>query len=216
MFQTTLSLLSEAFLATLLMVFASGAVTLLLGLPLGVLLYATGRGRIFPSPVISRILEGAVNITRSVPFVILMVAITPFTRFLVGTSIGTVAAIVPLSLCAIPFFARVTENALLEVGTGLTEAAHAMGAKNWQIIIFVLLPEAMTSLINGFALTLINLVGYSAMAGAIGGGGLGDVAIRYGYQRFDPVILVFTIVLMVILVQGIQWVGEMLAKRFLH
>jgi len=214
MFQTTLSLLSDATLATLGMVFVSGVVTLLGGLPLGTLLYATRRHHLLANPTLWWVLTVIVDITRSVPFVILMVAVTPLTRLLTGTSIGTVAAMVPLSLCAIPFFARVTENALLEVHSGLIEAAHAMGATGWQIIRKVLLPEAAAGLINGMTLTLINLTGYSAMAGAIGGGGLGDVAIRYGYQRFDTQVLLLTIAIMIVLVQGIQFTGDTLVKRY--
>lgn len=214
MFQTILSLLSEATLATLGMVLVSGAVTLLGGLPLGTLLYATRRHHLLSNPPVWYFLTILVDITRSIPFVILMVAVTPLTRLLTGTSIGTVAAMVPLSLCAIPFFARVTENALLEVHSGLIEAAEAMGANGWQIIHKVLLPEAAPALINGVTLVLINLTGYSAMAGAIGGGGLGDVAIRYGYQRFDMPVLMVTIAIMIVMVQGIQWIGDWLARKW--
>jgi len=198
------------------MVVVAGFVTLLVGLPLGTLLYATRHRHLLANPVLWTFLTVVVDITRSVPFVILMVAVTPLTRLLTGTSIGTVAAMVPLSLCAIPFFARVTENALLEVSPGLIEAADAMGATGWQIIRKVLLPEAAPSLVNGMTLTLINLTGYSAMAGAIGGGGLGDVAIRYGYQRFDMMVLLVTITVMIVMVQGIQFGGDALVRWFAY
>lgn len=216
MFQTISSLLTDATLATLGMVFVSGLVTLLAGLPLGVLLYATRRHHLLANPSLWLVLSVIVDVTRSIPFVILMVAVTPLTRLLTGTSIGTVAAMVPLSLCAIPFFARITENALLEVQGGLIEAAHAMGATGWQIVRKVLLPESAPALINGMTLTLINLTGYSAMAGAIGGGGLGDVAIRYGYQRFDTTVLLLTIAVMIVMVQGIQMTGDLLSKKCSH
>lgn len=212
MFQTILSLLSEATGATLAMVVVSGLVTIVGGLPLGTLLFVTRAHSLLANRPLWLMLSTLVDITRSIPFVILMVAVTPLTRLLTGTSIGTVAAMVPLSLCAIPFFARVTENALLEVSPGLIEAALAMGAGNGQIICKVLLPEAAPALINGMTLTLINLTGYSAMAGAIGGGGLGDVAIRYGYQRFDITVLLITIAVMVVMVQGIQFTGTRLAS----
>ncbi|MDX1900501.1 MAG: methionine ABC transporter permease [Gammaproteobacteria bacterium] len=212
----TLSLLYEATLQTLAMVIVSGFFTLVFGLPLGVLMYIAREKQLLNQPMLGRVLSLIVNITRSIPFVILMVIIIPFTRLLAGTSIGTVAAMVPLTLCAIPFFARVTENALLEINPGLIETAHAMGATLPQIIRKILLPEALPNLINGFTLTLINLTGYSAMAGAIGGGGLGDLAIRYGYQRFEITILFFAMAIMVILVQFIQFAGDFAAKWFAY
>ncbi len=165
---------------------------------------------------LNRILSLIVNMTRSVPFIILMVAVIPLTRLLVGSSIGTNAAIVPLSLAAMPFLARVVENALLEVNRGLIEAATAMGATVWQIILKILIPEALPGIVNGLTLTVISLVGYSAMAGAVGGGGLGDLAIRYGYQRFEPMVMLLTIVIMIILVQGIQFAGDKIAKKLAH
>ncbi len=212
MSQSILSLLTNATLETIYMVIASSFVATLIGLPLGVCLYATRPGNILEHKSLHQLLATIINMTRSIPFVILMVAIIPFTRTLVGSSIGTNAAIVPLSLCAIPFIARIAENAFLEVHKGLIEAAIAMGASSQQIILKVLIPESLSSIINGLTLTIISLVGYSAMAGAIGGGGLGDLAIRYGYQRFDVGMMLLTIVIMIILVQVIQFIGDKLAK----
>ncbi len=208
-----IGLLLQATGETLLMVIAAGGVTAVVGLPLGVLLYATRPHHLLAQPLVWRLLTWIVNITRSIPFVILMMAVIPLTRLLTGTSIGTIAAIVPLSLCAIPFFARVAENALLAVNPGLVEAAKSMGARHVHIVAKVLLAEARPALVQGLTLTLINLVGYSAMAGAIGGGGLGDLAIRYGYQRFDVPMLLATIVIMVALVQLTQWAGDFFITR---
>lgn len=198
---------------TLVMVGVATLFTALLGLPLGVLLVATDRGGLLPAPALNRALGLAVNVGRSLPFIILLVAVLPLTRLLVGTSIGTPAAIVPLALAAIPFFARVVETALREVDPGLVEAAHAMGCTPRQIVARVLLPEALPSLVLGLTITVISLIGYSAMAGAVGGGGLGDLAIRYGYQRFETGVMVATVVLLVLLVQGVQLVGSRLAER---
>lgn len=214
MSQMTLSLLLNATLATIYMVLFASLLAFVIGLPLGILLYITRKKNIFEHPLLHQTLATIVNITRSIPFIILMIAVIPFTRLLIGTSIGVNAAIVPLSLAAMPFIARVVENALLEINKGLIEAAIAMGANNWQIIIKVLLPEALSGIINGITLTIISLIGYSAMAGAVGGGGLGDVAIRYGYQRFDFSIMVMTIIIMIVLVQGVQFLGDQLAKKF--
>ncbi len=214
MFQTILFLLFSASCETLYMVFVSGIITAFVGLPLGTLLYITRKNNILEHIFMHQFLAVIVNMTRSIPFVILMIAVIPLTRFLVGSSIGTNAAIVPLSLCAIPFFARVVENALLEVTQGLIEAAEAMGATVWQVILKVLIPEALAGIINGLTLTMISLVGYSAMAGAVGGGGLGDLAIRYGYQRFDVGVMLVTILIMILIVQLIQYAGDIIAKRF--
>ena len=216
MSQTILYLLLEASAATLFMVFAASFIATLLGLPLGVLLYMTRPNAIAEHRRLHQALALLVNITRSIPFIILMIAVIPFTRFVVGTSIGTIAAIVPLSLAAIPFVARVVESAILETPSGLIDAAIAMGATHWQIVRKILLPESLGGIINGMTLTVVNLVGYSAMAGAVGGGGLGDLAIRYGYQRFDISIMLITIFIMVIMVQTIQFSGEYLAKRVTH
>lgn len=198
---------------TLYMAGISTLLTVILGLPLGVLLVITDRDGLASAPALNRVLGTLVNVTRSLPFIILLVLVIPFTRWVAGTSIGATAAIVPLSLAAIPFFARVAESGLREVDRGLVEAAQAIGCSTWQIISMVLIPEAMPSLILGTALTIINLIGYSAMAGAIGGGGLGDLAIRYGYQRYETAVMVATVVLLILLVQGIQGLGNRLAQK---
>ena len=194
------------------MVLVSGFFAILFGLPLGVLLWSTQKNHLMESLLVNKTLGIVVNILRSVPFIILMVAIIPVTRFIVGSSIGTTAAIVPLSFCALPFVARVVENAFGELGSGLIEASLAMGATNSQVIIKILIPEALPGIINGLTLMLITLVGYSAMAGAVGGGGLGDVAIRYGYQRFEWDVMLVTVLLLVVMVQLIQMSGNVLAK----
>jgi D-methionine transport system permease protein len=209
-------LLFNATVETIYMVFLAGLAAALMGLPWGVVLYTSGKGNIMEHRVLYQVLAMLANMTRSVPFIILMIAVIPVTRLLVGSSIGTNAAIVPLSLCAMPFIARVVENALLEVNKGLVEAATAMGATAWQIVRKILIPEALPGIINGLTLTIVSLIGYSAMAGAVGGGGLGDLAIRYGYQRFDIKVMVMTIVIMIVLVQAIQLIGDKLAKWCMH
>lgn len=214
MSQSTLSLLTSASLETLYMVIASSLIATLVGLPLGIVLYTTRKGNILENTAAHQILAAIINITRSIPFVILMIAVIPLTRLLIGTSIGTNAAIVPLSLCAMPFIARVTESALLEVNQGLIEAGISMGATSWQIITKILIPEALSGIIGGITLTIVSLVGYSAMAGAIGGGGLGDLAIRYGYQRFDTGMMLMTIIVMIVMVQITQSLGDLFMKRF--
>lgn len=200
-------------LETLYMVGVSTVFTVVLGLPLGVLLVITDQKGLASRPLFNQILSVIVNIARSLPFIILLVLAIPFTRLIVGTSIGATAAIVPLSLAAIPFFARVAETGLREVDRGLIEAAQAIGCSTWQIITKVFIPEALPSLILGTALTIISLIGYSAMAGAIGGGGLGDLAIRYGYQRYETNIMIATVVLLILLVQGIQVLGNKFAQK---
>lgn len=211
-----IQLLIDALGQTLTMVFVAGAVSFVVGIPLGVLLHLTKDRGLLENRTVNKILGAAVNIGRSIPFIILLVAIIPFTRLIVGTSIGTAAAIVPLAVCAIPFIARLIEGALLEVPSGLVEAAQAMGATPMQIIHKVLLPEALPGILNGVTITLVTLVSYSAMAGAVGGGGLGDVGIRYGYQRFDATVMMITIVMLVILVQLIQSAGDYFIKRVDH
>lgn len=201
---------------TLNMVFVSGVIGFVFGIPLGVLLHLTKARGLLENKALNKSLGIVVNIGRSIPFIILLVAIIPFTRFVVGSSIGTAAAIVPLTVGAIPFIARLVEGALLEIPNGLIEAAQAMGATPWQIIRKVLLPEALPGILNGATITLVTLVSYSAMAGAVGGGGLGDVGIRYGYQRFDSTVMLITVVLLVILVQLIQSLGDYLVKRVDH
>ena len=208
------SLLFKAFWETLYMVTFSGGISFLLGIPLGVLLYVTREGHILENRAANLVLGGGVNVGRSIPVIILMVAIIPLTRLLTGTSIGTTAAIVPLTVAAIPFVARIAEGALNEVPSGLVEAAQSMGASPLQIVTRVLLPEASPSLINGMTITLVTLVSYSAMAGAIGGGGLGDLGIRYGYQRFDGVIMLATVVVLIALVQLLQMIGDCLQQHY--
>lgn len=198
---------------TFYMVGVATVFTALLGLPLGVLLVITDRGSIVAAPGVNKVLAAIVNVGRSLPFIILLVAVIPFTRLIAGTSIGSTAAIVPLTIAAIPFFARVVETALREVERGLIEAAQAIGATNWQIVAKVLIPEALPSLVLGLTITIIGLLGYSAMAGAVGGGGLGDLAIRYGYQRFQTDVMLATVVLLIVLVQGIQMLGDWAARR---
>ncbi|WP_325893550.1 methionine ABC transporter permease [Grimontia sp. NTOU-MAR1] len=209
-------LLIDALGQTLTMVFVSGAIGFLFGIPLGVLLHLTKPRGLLENAALNKSIGIIVNIGRSIPFIILLVAIIPFTRFIMGTSIGTGAAIVPLTVGAIPFIARLVEGALLEVPSGLVEAAQAMGATPLQIIRKVLLPEALPGILNGATITLVTLVSYSAMAGAVGGGGLGDVGIRYGYQRFDGTVMLITVVMLVILVQIIQSAGDYFVKRVDH
>ena len=200
-------------LITLYMVGVSTVLTVLLGLPLGVLLVTSDRRGLNPKPVLNRVLGVVVNLTRSVPFIILLVVLIPFTRLVVGTSIGPTAAIVPLTLAAVPFFARVTESALREVPGGLIEAAQSMGSSAWEVVSKVYIPEALPGLVLGIALTLISLVGYSAMAGAVGAGGLGDLAIRYGYQRFETEVMLMTVVLLIVFVQLVQTAGDRIAAK---
>ncbi|MDY0271079.1 MAG: methionine ABC transporter permease, partial [Advenella sp.] len=194
----------------------SGLAALFLGVPLGVALIVTDKGGLWQNLTLNRVLGAVINATRSVPFIILMVAIIPFTRFIAGTSIGTTAAIVPLAIAAIPFMARVAETAMREVDRGLITAAKAMGASPMQIIVKVLLPEALPGLISAMVITLVSLIGYSAMAGAIGGGGLGDLGIRYGYQRFLPEVMLIVVVVLIVMVQLIQSVGDWISRRLSH
>lgn len=208
-----LALLADSFLETVYMVAVSSFVAALLGIPLGVILVTTDKGHILENIPLNRILGAIVNATRSTPFIILMVAIIPLTRIIVGTSIGTNAAVVPLCIAAIPFVGRIVESSLKEVDHGVIEAAQAMGASPKEIITKVLLPEATPSIILGLTLTVISLIGYSAMAGAIGGGGLGDLAIRYGYQRFRADIMLITVVILIAQVQLVQSAGDYLARR---
>ncbi|MYL24566.1 methionine ABC transporter permease [Vreelandella massiliensis] len=208
-----INLILQATLDTLYMVAVSGVISTLLGIPLGVMLYVTRPQQILPRPILNSVLGVITNIGRSIPFIILMVAIIPFTRMLVGTSIGINAAVVPLTIAAIPFVARLVEGALNELSPGLVEAAQAMGATPWQIIRKVLLPEARGGIMTGLTITLVTLVSYSAMAGAVGGGGLGDLGIRYGYNRFNPTIMLITVVILVVMVQGFQSIGDYLVRK---
>jgi D-methionine transport system permease protein len=206
-------LILQATLDTLYMVAISGVIATLLGLPLGVMLYVTRPRQILAMPALNQVLGIVTNIGRSIPFIILMVAIIPFTRMLVGTSIGINAASVPLTIAAIPFVARLIEGALNEISPGLIESAQSMGATPWQIITKVLIPEARGGIITGLTITLVTLVSYSAMAGAVGGGGLGDLGIRYGYNRFNPTIMLITVVILVVMVQGFQSLGDYLVRK---
>ena len=211
-----IALLFDGLVETLVMVAVSGGIAALLGIPLGVILILTDRGGILQNLGVNRVLGFIVNATRSTPFIILMVAVIPFTRLVVGTSIGTAAAIVPLTLAAIPFIARLVETALREVPAGLIEDAQAMGATPLQIVTKVLLPESLPGIVAGFTITLVSLIGYSAMAGAVAGGGLGDIGIRYGYQRFLPEVMLAVVVVLIVFVQGVQSLGDRLVRRLSH
>ena len=194
----------DSFLETIIMVAISGGIGALAGIPLGILLFVTDRKSFLPMPGFNAVLGTVINALRSVPFIILLVAIIPFTRLIVGSSIGTAAAIVPLTLSVAPFIARIVE------------AAQSMGATNMQIITKVLLPEAMPGIVAGLTISIISLIGYSAMAGAVGGGGLGDLGIRYGYQRFMPEVMWTVVIVLIILVQGIQSFGDWIVRRISH
>ena len=206
-------LLTKALGETIYMVVISMAISTAIGVPLGVLLHVTSKGEILDAPMLNRTVGAAVNAVRSIPFIILMVAIIPLTRFIVGSAIGTTAAMVPLVIASVPFIGRQVETSLREVPHGLIEAALSMGATPMQIISRVLLPESMPSIVSQLTTVIIALVGESAMAGAIGGGGLGDLAIRYGYQRFRPDIMIATVVILIVLVQLVQFAGNSLAAR---
>ena len=206
-------LLSKALGETIYMVVVSMAIASAIGVPLGVLLHTTAKGQILENIFINQTVGSVVNAIRSIPFIILMVAIIPLTRFIVGSAIGTTAAIVPLVIASIPFIGRQVETSLKEVPAGLVEAAQSMGATPFQIISRVLLPEAMPGIVSQLTTVIIALVGESAMAGAIGGGGLGDLAIRYGYQRFRPEVMLATVVVLIVLVQAVQFAGNTLAKK---
>jgi D-methionine transport system permease protein len=209
-------LIVTAFGETLQMVTISALVAAVLGIPLGVLLTVTARGGVAEQIPLNRVLGAVVNATRSTPFIILMVAIIPFTRLIVHTSIGTSAAIVPLAVAAIPFLARLVESGLREVPGSLVEAARAMGASPLQIAVLVLVPEALPAIVAAFTVTFVSLIGYSAMAGAIGGGGLGDLGIRYGYERFEPAVMLVTVAVLIALVQLVQMLGDRVARRLSH
>src|SRR5690606_14132270 len=211
--QVDQSQILEALWETLYMTGASFVFSLFIGLPLGILLVVTRKGHLLENEAVFNVLNIVINIFRSVPFIILMVAIIPLTRVIVDTSIGTAAAIVPLVFYAGPYIARLIENSLLEVDKGVIEAAQAMGASPGQIIFRFLIPEALSSLVLALTIAIVGLIGASAMAGAIGGGGLGDLAITYGYQRFDTLVMVITVAILVILVQGVQSLGNVLSKR---
>jgi D-methionine transport system permease protein len=208
-----LRLIFVATLDTLFMVGVAAAIGTLIGLPLGAFLATSRRGELFAAAGLNRVVGFVVNATRSTPFIILVVAIIPFTRLLAGTSIGTNAAIVPLTVASAPFIARLVEAAIRELDHGLIEAARAMGASPLQIVVKVLLPEARPAIVLALTLAVVSLLGFSAMVGAVGGGGLGDLGIRYGYQRFMPDVMAAVVVVLIALVQGVQSLGDMLARR---
>lgn len=207
-------LLTSATLETIYMVCISILITVLIGLPIGIILVVTEADNILPNKTFNSITSWIVNIGRSIPFVILMIAVTPLTRFIVGTSIGTNAAIVPLIFASIPFFARIVESSLKDINSGILEAAISMGTPPIRIILNVMIPEALSQLILGITITLIAQIGYSAMAGIIGGGGLGDLAIRFGYQRAQESILFYSVLIQVVLVMIVQFSGNKLSNYF--
>lgn len=211
-----LNILLVSLQQTLAMVSVAAVISALLGLPLGVLLVVTERGHILPHRLLHRSVGTVVNLIRSTPFIILMVSIIPLTRLLVGTTVGTTAAIVPLTIAITPLFARLVEAAVREVDRGLIDAALAMGGSPWQIIRKVLVPEALPGIVAGLTVTLVSLIGYSTMAGVVGGGGLGDLGIRFGYQRFMPEVMLMVIVVLVLMVQSVQFVGDRAARAVNH
>nr|WP_254204393.1 methionine ABC transporter permease [Aeromonas sp. FDAARGOS 1415] len=211
-----LDLMYQGTAETLYMVGVAALFTLLLGLPIGVLLVVTRKEGVLPLPRVNMVLGLLINIGRSLPFVVLLIALIPLTRLLVGTTLGSTAAIVPITLGAFPFFARVVENALDEVDKGRVEAVLAMGGSGWHVVAKALLPEALPALLAGLTLTVVMLIGFSSMAGVIGGGGLGDLAIRYGYQRFDDQVMAGTVVILLLLVQLVQGVGDRVVRALAH
>ncbi|MCQ6274502.1 ABC transporter permease [Bacillus sp. V3B] len=204
--------INAAFFQTIYMIAISLVVAVVIGLPLGVLLFVTDRGLFWENRTVQSVLGFVVNMVRSIPFIILLVALIPLTKALVGSTIGPTAASVSLSVAAIPFFARIVESALREIDKGVIEAAIAAGATPWMIIKDVLLLEAKSGIISGLTLTLISLIGFSAMAGTVGGGGIGDLAIRFGYYRYDNTIMIATVVILIVLVQLVQLLGDLLSK----
>ena len=216
MSQQIINLLIQGVGETLQMTVISTIASMIIGIPLGVILVVTSKGHILANKFINTILGAIVNAGRSIPFIILMVAIIPFTRMVVGTSIGTTAACVPLTLSAIPFLARLVETSIKEVNFGVIEAAQTMGASPFQIIKKVLLPECKSNIVDNVTVLVVNLISYSAMAGAIGGGGLGDIAIRYGYQRFQGDVMIATIIILIVMVQVCQMIGDTISRRLNH
>ena len=220
MFENFSEMMLELFVTslweTVVMVGASGIVGGLVGIPLGVFLRLTDKGGVLEHGLANKVVGGIVNAVRSTPFIILLVAIIPFTRLVTGTSIGTWAAVVPLTLASAPFIARLVETALREVDHGLVEAAQSMGASTWQIVWKVLLPEALPGIVAGLTISFVSLTGYSAMAGAVGGGGLGDLGIRYGYQRFLPDVMLAVVLILIVFVQAIQSLGDWAVRRLSH
>ena len=204
--------INQAFIQTLYMITISLLIAIVIGLPIGILLYVTEKGLFMENRLVKNCLGFVVNLIRSVPFIILLVALLPLTDLIVGSTIGPTAASVSLSVAAIPFFARIVETAFREIYKGVIEAAIAVGATPWMIIKDVLLLEARSGIISGITLTLISLIGFSAMAGTVGGGGIGDLAIRFGYYRYDNTIMIATVLILIILVQVIQLLGDFVAK----
>ncbi len=209
-------LLLNGTLETIYMVGLSAFFTVLIGLPLGVLLFISRRNGLAPMPKLNALLGTIINIGRSLPFIVLLIALIPFTRLLIGTTLGSTAAVVPVTIGAFPFFARLTETALDEVDYGRIEAILSMGGNLWHVVAKALLPEALPTLLAGITLTVVMLIGFSSMAGVIGGGGLGDLAIRYGYQRFNNQVMFGTVIILIVLVQGVQMLGDRLVRRLAH
>ncbi|MTH78510.1 methionine ABC transporter permease MetI [Paracoccus aestuariivivens] len=205
--------LQQAFWDTLVMVSVSAGVAVALGIPLAVFLVVSGPGGFLAAPRLNRAVGWLVNGFRAVPFIVLLVALIPFTRLVAGTTIGVWAAIVPLAVSATPFFARIAEVSLREVDPGLVEAAQSIGCRRWDIVRHVLLPEALPGIVGGFTITVVSMIGASAMAGAVGAGGLGDVAIRYGYQRFDTTVMLVVIAILILLVSAVQFTGDLAVRR---
>lgn len=204
--------LNIAFFQTLYMVGVALVIAIVIGLPLGILLYVTDRGLFLENKVVKSIAGVVTNLIRSIPFIILLVFLLPFTNYILDTTIGPTAAAVPLSVAAIPFFARIVESAAREIDKGVIEAAISVGASPWMIIKDIILPEAKPGIISGLTITTISLIGFSAMAGTIGGGGIGDLAIRYGYYRYDDLVMYTTVIILIVLVQVIQYAGDFIAK----
>lgn len=209
-------LLAGGTLDTLYMVGLAALFTVLIGLPVGVLLFISRSRGILPLPRVNTLLGGIINVGRSLPFIVLLIALIPFTRLIIGTTLGSTAAVVPVTIGAFPFFARVVESALDEVDKGRIEAVLSMGGNTWHVISKALLPEALPAILAGITLTIVMLIGFSSMAGVIGGGGLGDLAIRYGYQRFNHQVMIGTVVILVAMVQGVQMTGDRLVRALAH
>ena len=215
-FEDLWPLLAQGTLETLYMVGLAALFTVLIGLPVGVVLFITRRDGVLPQPQLNSVLGSVINVGRSLPFIGRLIALIPLTRLIIGTTLGSTAAVVPITIGAFPFFARVVENALDEVDRGRAEAIIAMGGNAWHVISKALLPEALPALLSGVTLTVVMLIGFSSMAGVIGGGGLGDLAIRYGYQRFNNEVMAATVLILVALVQGVQTLGDRLVRRLAH
>jgi D-methionine transport system permease protein len=208
-----IGLIIEATWQSILMVAISALIGTVFGLPIGIFLATSRKGELFAAPAVNQVIGVIVNATRSTPFIILVVAIIPFTRLIAGTSIGSTAAMVPLTIAATPFIARLVESAIRDIDGGLIETASSFGASPLQIVFKVLIPEALPGLVMALTLAVVSLLGYSAMVGAVGGGGLGDLGIRYGYQRFMPDMMLAVVVVLIVLVQTVQTVGDHLARR---